>query len=87
MDYGIAILLRIINLVVSENGDAREAGATIESTPPNLRHRWWDSDAREAGATRESPSPNLRHRFRNGDAREAGATIESTPSNPRHPAR
>ena len=50
MEYGIAILSRIIDLVVLGNGDAREAGATRESTAPNLRHRWWDGDAREVGA-------------------------------------
>ena len=40
MDYGIAVLSRVIELVVLGNGDAREAVATIESIVPNLRHRW-----------------------------------------------
>ena len=31
-----------------------EAGATIESPVPNLRHRWRDGDAHEAGATLKS---------------------------------
>ena len=70
MDYGIAVLSRVIDPIVLGNGDAREAGATIESTASNLRHRWGDGDAGEAGATRESPSPNLRYRWRDGDARE-----------------
>ena len=48
-----------------------EAGATTESTSPNLRHRWWDGDAREAGAMLESIFPNLLHRWGDGDAREA----------------
>ena len=63
MDYGIAVLSRVIELVVLGNGDAREAGATPESMFPNLRHRWRDGDAREAGATLESTLPNLRHRW------------------------
>ena len=42
MDYGIAILSRIIELVILGNGDTREAGAITESTAPNLRHRWGD---------------------------------------------
>ena len=65
-------------------GDAREAGATPESTPPNLRHRWGDRDARETGAMKESIFPNLRHRWWDGDTREAGATRESTAYNLRH---
>ena len=51
MDYGIAILSRIIDLVVLGNGDARETGASRESSIPNLPHRWGYGDAREAGAT------------------------------------
>ena len=70
------------------DGDAREAGATIESTTQiaslYLRHRWGDGDAREAGATRESTPPNHRHRWGDGDAREARATIENTLSYLRH---
>ena len=61
MYYGIAVLSGVIDLVVLGNGDAREAGATIESILPNLRHRWGDGDARKAGATIESNSPNLRN--------------------------
>jgi len=53
MDYGIAFLSGIIDLVILGNGDSREAGATIESTAPNLLHRWGDGDAGEAGATIE----------------------------------
>ena len=45
MDYGIAILSRIIDLVVLGNDDALEAGATTESYFPNLRYRWGDRDA------------------------------------------
>ena len=40
MIYSIAVLSRVIDLVVLGNGDAREAGATIESPFPNLFHRW-----------------------------------------------
>ena len=61
-----------------------EAGATLETTPRNARHRWGDGDALEAGATRESTVPNLRHRWGDRDARETGATRESIPPNPRH---
>ena len=52
MNYSIAVLSRVIDLVVLGNGDVREAGAPCESPVPNLRHRWGDGDAREAGATR-----------------------------------
>ena len=84
MDYGIAILSRIIDLVVLGNGDAREAGATRESPVPDLCHRFWDGDAREAGATRESTQSNLRHRFWYIDACEVGAAFESPVPNLRH---
>ena len=64
MDYGIANLSGVIDLVVLGNGDSLEAGAAIESPAPNLRHRWGDGDSREAGAIKESTEPNLRHRCR-----------------------
>ena len=54
MDYGIAVLSRVKDLVILGNDDACEAGATRESIVPNLRHRWRDGDAREAGATAKS---------------------------------
>ena len=78
MDYGIAILPGVIDLVVLGNGDAREARATIESTAPNFRHRFWYGDAREVGATTESTAPYLCHQWGDGDARESGATLKST---------
>ena len=84
MDYGIAVLSGVIDLVLFGNGDAREALATRESTAPNLRHRWGDCDVRETGAVIESPLPNLRHRWGDRDAREAGATRESPLPNLRH---
>jgi hypothetical protein len=46
MDYGIAILSGVIDLVVLGNVDAREVGATLENSLPNLRHRFWDENAR-----------------------------------------
>ena len=84
MDYGIAVLSGVIELVLFGNRDAREAGATPESPFPNLRHRWGDGDAREVLATIERISTNLRHRFWYGDAREAGATTKSTVPNLRN---
>ena len=84
MDYGIAVLSGVIDLVILGNDDAREVGATIESTFPNLRHRWGDGDARETGAIIERNVPNLRHRWGDSDALEAGATIKSTAPNLRH---
>ena len=87
MDYGIAILSGVIDIIILGNGDTREAGAAIESTAPNLRHRWWDDDALETLATTESTSPNLRHRWGDDDAREAGAKEESIVPNLLHPSR
>ena len=84
MDYGIAILSGVIDIIILGNGDTREAGATGESTAPNLRHRWGDDDAREAGAKEESPVPNLHHRWGDGDSCEAGAITESTVPNLHH---
>ena len=84
MDYGIAVLSRVKDLIILGNGDTREAGATRESADSNLRHRWGDGDAREALATIESIVPNLRYRFWDGDARKALATRESPVSNLRH---
>ena len=84
MDYGIAILSGVVDLVVLGNCDAREAGAKRESIVPNPPHRWGDGDACESGAIRESPVPNLRHRFWDGDAREAGAKRDSIVPNLRH---
>jgi hypothetical protein len=46
MDYGIAILSGVIDLVVLGNVDAREVGATLENSLPNRRHRFWDENAR-----------------------------------------
>ena len=40
MDYGIAPLSRVIDLIILGNSDARETGASRESPFPNLRHRW-----------------------------------------------
>ena len=66
MDYGIAILSRVIDLIIFGNDDAREAIAMRECPFLNLCYRWWDGDAREAGATRESSVPNLCHRWGDG---------------------
>ena len=46
MDYGIAVLSRVKDLVILGNDDAREAGATIERCHSNLRHRFRNGDAR-----------------------------------------
>ena len=70
MDYGIAVLSRVIDLIVLGNDNAREAGATREGTVPNLRHRWWDGNACKAGATFESAVANLSHRWWDGDSLE-----------------
>ena len=85
MDYGIAILSRVIDLVVLGNGNAREAGAITESPVPNLRHRWGDGDASEAGATTESIFPNLLHPARQGYTFKVLTTIESPILNLLHP--
>ena len=61
MDYGIAALSGVIDLIILGNSDARETGAIRESPFPNLCHRWWDGDTREAVATRESTFHNLRY--------------------------
>jgi hypothetical protein len=42
MDYGIAILSGVIDLIIFGNNDTREVGAIFESAAPNLRHRWGD---------------------------------------------
>ena len=63
MDYGIATLSGVIDLIILGNSDARDVGAIRESQIPNLLHRWWYGDTRETGATTESTAPNLRHRW------------------------
>ena len=84
LDVGAILEGGFMHIAPHRNAHFGEAGATPESIPPNLRHRFWDGDACEAGATFESPLPNLRHRWGDGDAREAGATIESAFPNLRH---
>ena len=71
LDVGTVPEGRFIHIAPIRDANFGEAGATIESIPPNLRHRWGDGDARETGAIIESFFPNLRHRWGDGDAREA----------------
>ena len=84
LDIGAAIEGRFTHFTPLRDAYFGEAGATIESTFRNLRHRLRDDDAREAGASTESTFRNLRHRWGDGDAREAGATTESTVPHLRH---
>ena len=45
MDYGIAVLSRVIDLVILGNNDARESITTIESSTIYILHRFGDGDA------------------------------------------
>ena len=85
-DLGVGGILegRFMHIAPFRDAYFGEAGATLESSVLNLRHRRWDGNARETGATLESPSSNLRHRWGDRDAREAGAITESIPPNLRH---
>ena len=84
LDLGAVLEGIIIHIAPLGDTHFGEAGAILESPPPNLRYRWRDGDAREAGATFESPFPNLRYRFWDGDAREVLAILESPVPNLRH---
>ena len=44
MDYGIAVLSRVIKLVVLGNNDARESTTIIKSSAINILHRFGDDD-------------------------------------------
>ena len=59
LDVGAAIEGVFIHIAPLRDAHFGEAGASRESIPPNLRHRWRDGDAREAGATIESTLSNL----------------------------
>ena len=87
MDYGIAILSRVIDLVVLGNGDAREAGATKESTFVYILHPPRKGYAFKILATIESTFSNLLHPFGQSDFREVGATRESIFPNLLYPLR
>ena len=83
-----------ISVTDGGDGDVREAGATMESTAPNLRHRWGDDGALAPTYQRITLRTNngiaVLSRIidlvvlGNGDASEAGATRESPSSNLRH---
>ena len=62
LDFGAILEGVFIHMATLGDTYFVEAGATLESIPPNLRHRYRNGDTREAGATIESIFPNLRHR-------------------------
>ena len=47
LDVGAAIEGILAYLALSRYGDARDAGATKESTVPNLRYQWVDGNVRK----------------------------------------
>ena len=44
MDYGIAVLSRVIKLVVLGNNDARESTTILKSSAIYILHRFGDAD-------------------------------------------
>ena len=69
MDYGIAVLSGVIELIILGNDNAREAGASRESMPPNLRHPPRKVNAFNILATTEGIFSNLLHPFGQSDFR------------------
>ena len=59
LDLGAILESIFSHMAVLRDAHFGEAGATRESTAPNLRHRWGDGEAREALATREGLLSNL----------------------------
>ena len=54
LDFGAILEGVFVHIAPHRDAHFGEAGATPESTFPNLRHRWGDGDARKHGAIRES---------------------------------